>query len=80
MKKSQFNGKLISYERKSNSVNGNPKYFGVFEAENGDILRATTGTDCSCGYSFLNKIEALKEVTYHVTKNGNTIITYIKEA
>ena len=79
MKKLQFNGKLISYERRNNSVNGNPKYMGVFEAENGDILRGTTASDASCGYSFLNKIEDVKEVTYHVTKNGNIIITYIEE-
>ena len=80
MKKSQFNGKLISYERRNNSVNGNPKYMGVFEAENGDILRATTASDASCAYSFLNNPASEKVITYHVTKNGNVIITYIEEA
>ena len=80
MIKSQFTGQLISYERRNNSVNGNPKYYGIFEAENGDILRGTTGTDCACGYSFLNNPASKKVITYHETKTGNIIIDYIEEA
>ena len=77
MKKLQFNGTMISYERRNNSVNGNPKYMGVFEAENGDILRATTASDASCGYSFLNKQDKNRMVEYHITRTGNVIIDYI---
>ena len=77
MKKLQFTGKLISYERRNNSVNGNPKYMGVFEAENGDILRATTASDASCAYSFLNKQDKNRTVEYHITRTGNVIIDYI---
>ena len=77
MKKLQFIGKLISYERRNNSYYGNPRYMGVFEAENGDILRATTGTDASCAYSFLNKQDKNRMVEYHTTRTGNVIIDYI---
>ena len=77
MKKSQFIGTMISYERRNNSVNGNPKYFGIFENENGDILRGTTGTDCSCAYSFLNKQDKNRTIEYHTTRTGNVIIDYI---
>ena len=77
MKKLQFTGKLISYEKRNNSINGNPKYYGVFENESGDILRATTGTDCSCAYSFLNNQDKSRVVDYHETKRGNYIIDYI---
>ena len=77
MKKLQFTGKLISYERLENSEYGNPKYYGVFENENGDILKATTGTDCSCGYSFLNNQNEVRTIDYHETKTGNYIIDYI---
>ena len=78
MKKSIFKGTLIRYERMNNSVNGNPKYYGVFEATNGEILRGTTGTDSACGYSFLNNQTAEKEIEYHETKTGNIVIDYIR--
>lgn len=77
MKKLQFTGKLISYERKNNSINGNPKYFGVFENESGDVLKAITATDASCAYSFLNNQEENRTLEYHETKRGNYIIDYI---
>ena len=77
MKKLQFTGKLTSYERLENSEYGNPKYYGVFKNENGDILRATTGTDSACGYSFLNNQDKSRVVEYHETKAGNYIIDHI---
>lgn len=78
MKKFTFTGKLIRYERKNNSYYGNPKYFGVFENENGEILQATTASNASCAYGFLNQREEVREVTYHTTRIGNNIIDYIK--
>ena len=77
MKKLQFTGKLISYERKNNSYNGNPKYYGVFKNESGDVLKAITATDASCAYSFLNNQDKSRVVEYHETKTGNYIIDYI---
>lgn len=77
MKKQTFTGILTDYERRNNSINGNPKYYGVFENENGDILRATTGTDCACAYGFLNKQDKTRIVEYHETKTGNLLIDYI---
>ena len=77
MKKLQFTGKLIGYERKNNSVNGNPKYCGIFENESGDRLKATTASDASCAYSFLNNREESRTLEYHETKTGNYIIDYI---
>ena len=77
MKKLQFTGKLISYERMNNSEYGNPKYFGVFENENGDTLKATTATDSGCAYGFLNNQHETRIIEYHETKTGNYIIDYI---
>ena len=77
MKKLQFTGKLIGYERKNNSFNGNPKYYGAFKNENGDILKATTATDASCAYMFLNNQHEERTLEYHETKKGNYIIDYI---
>ena len=78
MKKKTFTGKLVRYERRNNSYYGNPKYYGVFENENGEILEATTATDASCAYGFLNYPEDVRTVTYHTTRTGNNIIDYIK--
>ena len=77
MKKYTFKGKLIHYERKNSSIDGNPKYYGVFENENGETLNGTTASNASCAYSFLNNQEANRTVTYHITKTGNVIIDYI---
>ena len=78
MKKKTFNGKLVRYERKNNSYYGNPKYYGVFEDINGNILCATTANNASCAYGFLNYPEDVRTVTYHTTITGNNIIDYIK--
>ena len=78
MKKKIFIGKLISYERKNSSYYGNPKYYGVFENENGEILEATTATDAGCAYGFLNYPKQNRTLTYHTTRTGNNIIDYIE--
>lgn len=72
-----FEGRLIHYTRRQNSINGNPKYCGVFMSDEGEILEGTTATDASCGYDFLNFQEQKRVVTYHVTKKGNIIIDRI---
>lgn len=77
MKKQTFTGKLIRYERKNNSVYGNPKYFGYFENES-DSFYGTTASNASCSYSFLNSIEKDRKVTYHITKTGNVIIDHVE--
>ena len=78
MKKFTFTGKLIRYERRNNSYYGNPKYFGIFENENGEILQAATASNASCAYEFLNQKNNEREITYHTTKTGNKIIDYIE--
>ena len=77
MKKQTFKGILISYERRNNSINGNPKYYGVFENESGETLSGTTASDASCAYAFLNEREKTRLVEYHETRTGNVIIDYI---
>lgn len=77
MKRKIFVGKLVKYERRNNSVYGNPKYYGVFENENGEILEGVTATNASCAYSFLNSIDQIREIKYHITRTGNNIIDYI---
>lgn len=78
MKKYTFTGKLIDYKRLNCSVYGNPAYYGWFENDAGETLSGRTKTDASCGYSFLNKKDSPRELTYHVTRTGNVIIDYIK--
>lgn len=76
--KKTFVGKLVRYERRNNSYYGNPKYYGVFEDAEGNILHATTATNASCAYGFLNYPEQERTLTYHTTRTGNNIIDYIK--
>lgn len=78
MKRKIFVGKLVDYERRNCSQYGNPKFYGVFENTEGERLEGTTATDASCAYGFLNKIEEVREVEYHTTRNGNNIIDYIR--
>lgn len=78
MKRKTFIGKLISYERRNSSYCGNPKFYGVFENADGETLEATTATNASCAYGFLNKIESVREIEYHTTRTGNNIIDYIR--
>ena len=78
MKRKTFTGKLISDERRNNSYYGNPKFFGVFENENGETLEGITASNATCAYEFLNNIEAVREVEYHITRTGNVIIDYIR--
>lgn len=78
MKKKTFTGILIDYEALNCSYYGNPKYYGVFENEQGEILKARTATDAACAYGFKNDITAPREITYHTTRTGNNIIDYIK--
>ncbi len=77
MIKYTFVGKLVRYEYRNCSVYGNPRYYGVFENENG-ILKATTASNAACAYGFLNYPEAMRKITYHITKKGNNIIDYIE--
>ena len=77
MKRKVFIGKLIYHERRNCSCYGNPKFFGVFETESGERLEATTATNASCAYGFLNKIDNIRKITYHTTRTCNNIIDYI---
>lgn len=79
MKKIKFVGKLVDSERRNSSYYGNPKYWGYFENdETGETLSGTTASNAACAYGFLNSIEKKREITYHITRPGNTIIDYIK--
>lgn len=77
MKRKFFVGKLVKYERRNNSYEGNPKFYGVFENEKGEKLEGVTATNANCAYAFLNNIDQVVEIEYHTTRNGNNIIDYI---
>jgi hypothetical protein len=77
MKRKEFTGKLSYYESLNCSRNGNPRYYGVFTNESGETLAGKTATDAACAYGFLNYQNAPREVTYHITRNGNIIFDYI---
>ena len=73
------NAKLMSYERRNNSVNGNPSYHASF-SNGSEEITGKTASDASCGYSLTNFRDGRAcNVTYHVTKGGNTIIDGITE-
>lgn len=78
MKKYTFIGKLIDYKRINNSFYGNPAYYGEFENGSGDVLRGRTASNAACAYGFMNQEDNKREITYHVTRNGNVIFDYIK--
>ena len=74
------NAKLVSYERRNSSVYGNPSWYVCFD--NGtDSVMGKTASNAQCGYTVENfRGGKLANVTYHVTKAGNTIIDGIEEA
>ena len=73
------NAKLMSYERRNNSANGNPSYNASF-SNGSEEITGKTASDASCGYSLTNFRDGRAcNVTYHVTKGGNTIIDGITE-
>ena len=78
MKKLTFTGTMTYFKRLNCSVYGNPAYYGEFENDSGDVLRGRTASNASCAYGFLNKEDSKREITYHVTRNGNVIFDYIK--
>lgn len=77
MKRKEFTGKLSHCKRLNCSCYGNPRYYGVFTNESGEILVGKTATDAACAYSFLNYRNAPRKVTYHITRNGNIIFDFI---
>lgn len=77
MKRKEFTGKLSYYERLNCSCYGNPRYYGVFTNESGEILVGKTASNAACAYGFLNYRNAPRKVTYHITRNGNIIFDFI---
>ena len=74
------NAKLTHYERRSNSANGNPSYNASFSNVSEDIA-GKTASDAKCGYALENFRDGRAcNVTYHVTRAGNTVINKIQEA
>lgn len=80
IKKQIFTGILTSYNRLNCSVNRNPAYFGSFSNIHGDSISGRTASDAACAYGFLNNQYSVKVVTYHKTRNGNTIIDRLQLA
>ena len=73
------NAKLMSYEKGNNSIYGNPSYHASF-SNGSEGITGNTASDASCGYSLTNFRDGRAcNVTYHVTKGGNTIIDGITE-
>lgn len=61
MKRKEFTGKLSYYERLNNSCYGNPRYYGVFTNERGEMLVGKTAFNASCAYVFFELSERLAE-------------------
>lgn len=74
------NAKLVNYERRNNSIYGNPSWYVCFD--NGtDSIIGKTATNASCGYVVTNfRNGELANVEYHETAKGNIIIDSISKA
>ena len=74
------NAKLVNYERRNNSIYGNPSWYVCFD--NGtDSIMGKTASNAQRGYVVENFRDGrICNVTYHITKGGNTIIDGITEA
>ena len=73
------NAKLMSYERRNNSVSGNPSYHASF-SNGSEEIAGNTASDASCGGTLTNFSDGRAcNVTYHITRAGNVIINKIEE-
>ena len=73
------NAKLMSYERRNNSVSGNPSYHVSF-SNGSEEITGKTASDASCGGTLTNFSDGRAcNVTYHITRAGNVIINKIEE-
>lgn len=77
MKRKEFIGKLTYYERLNSSYYGNPRFYGEYTSESGEMLVGKTAVNAACAYSFLNYPDEPRKITYHITRNGNIIFDYI---
>ena len=74
------NAKLMSYERRNNSVSGNPSYHVSF-SNGSEGITGKTASDAKCGYTLTTFSDGRAcNVTYHITRAGNTVIDRITEA
>ena len=74
------NAKLTNYERRNNSVCGNPSWNVCFTNDITSIM-GKTASDAKCGYTVENFSDGRYcDVTYRITRAGNMIIDKIKEA
>ena len=73
------NAKLVNYERRNNSIYGNPSWYVCF-ANGADSITGKTSSDAKCGYTLTNfRNGRACNVNYHITKGGNTVIDRITE-
>ena len=74
------NAKLVNYERRNNSIYGNPSWYVCFDNGTNSIM-GKTASNAQCGYTVENFRDGrICNVNYHITKGGSTIIDGIKEA
>ena len=74
------NAKLTRYERKNNSIYGNPSWDVCF-SNGSEEVAGKTASNAQCGYTLGNFTDGRAcNVTYHITRAGNMIIDKIKEA
>ena len=72
------NAKLLTYERRNNSAYGNPSWYVRFDNGTARII-GKTASNAQCGYTLTNFRDGRAcNVSYHITKAGNTIIDGIE--
>jgi hypothetical protein len=78
MKKFTITATFDYYERRNNSINGNPCYFIKFTDADGYAYMGRTATDASSAYMVCDALKEKKfAFTCHHTQKGAIIIDYI---
>lgn len=67
MKRKEFIGKLTYYERLNCSYYGNPRFYGEFTSESGEMLIGKTAVNAACAYGFfeLSKRTPENHISYN---------------
>ena len=73
------NAKLVNYKRRNNSIYRNPSWYVCFDNGTNSVA-GKTASNAPIGYTLENfRDRRACNVTYHITKGGNTIIDDIAE-
>lgn len=81
MKKFTIKATFNSYERRNNSIYGNPCYSVSFTGADGYFYTGKTASNAASAYIICDAVKGKTfNFTCHTTKKGALIVDYIREA